>query len=165
MGDGVRHDCEVAFNLKAPKYRWVCYNCKKENDPGIATCIHCRFSANARGAEIEIAENGPPKQDASNKKETGITADCPQCQAKITIPLKFGLSEPFVCSGCGVTLDSNHNLLLVVTLVIWISLVIASYQRWPMFIFLMGDWLLLILVGLGVYLPFHKVTAINLFEK
>ena len=31
--------------------------------------------------------------------------------------------------------------------------------------FFVGDWLLLILVGLGVYLPFHKVTAINLFEK
>jgi DNA-directed RNA polymerase subunit RPC12/RpoP len=73
---------------------------------------------------------------------------CPACQSGIAIPTEWGFAVAvFQCAKCGAKLSSNAWLLSILCLVIYVPLLGAAYHVWPTFTFLIGDWLLLWLVG------------------
>lgn len=86
---------------------------------------------------------------------------CPDCKTECRPPARFGLDVTCVCAGCGAVLDSNQNWLIALTVVLSFPLIIWSAQHWPMFTFIIGDWLILGFVALVVCVPFQRVTAVR----
>ncbi len=151
--------------MSSPTYRWSCHKCRETNEAGSSVCSHCGFPAHARGVEIEPATNSATNSNAIKRKKAGMTGVCPKCRERIDVPNGILSSGPFSCSSCGVALVSNHALLYIATLVVWTPLVIWSYQHWLVFTLFVGDWLLLLVVGLVIFVPFHKLTVVGAHEN
>lgn len=150
----------VRCRMTAPKYRWSCHRCHEANEPGVAVCANCGFSASARAVDLEGATSSSPEPTTKKTNKTGLTGICPKCRTSVVIPGGVFSVRAFSCPNCGSNLVSNHPVLYVIALVLWLPLVIWSYQRWPTFTFLIGDWLLLVAVGLAIFTPFHRLSVV-----
>jgi len=140
----------------APSYRWVCHQCGLPNDPGIDSCVHCGFSATARGIDISVA-SAKDRSSAIQRAAT-IKAACPSCKAAVDVSLRYMRSGAFLCPSCGAMLRANHSLIFLAGLLLWVPMVFVSYHYWPTFTFLGGDflWLVAVMVALA---PFGKIAV------
>jgi hypothetical protein len=125
-------------------------------------CVQCGFPAVATGIDIEATSICPAGTEAAPcNSKPGMLVRCPACSNHTAVPTKFGFPVSlFRCGACGVALTSNALPLFCITFAIAIPLIVLSYQRWPTFTFFVGDWLIILGVGIATF-AFHRAKVVH----